>query len=413
MFEKSSQHLEHLDERSAQEEHPWQPPAQAKEQSIQRVRTHLMAHFETQHQVGTRPTDRKSEPSSLFTPALWKWLFIGSTAVACFLLVVLNTQQQSVPNHLPVLDTQGHAQLKWMKSAKRTTLNVKTPPNQTARVANNNHWSMQLQGGTQLEINQQSRTKTDVRLRKGFVQTHVVPGIQQKFVIHCPEQVKVVVKGTRFSVRLGETWIRVEVAQGTVQVLRKNQPSMTLSQGKAIRLQLDSLHQQTYSVPVTRRPNSESLFHHLANKHPKQLLRVADDLLTQKEWAKHKRRETLESIAHLLDGRKKYSQASSVWLLIYNMKTTGIEGQTSLFHAAQSCRKTRQHPSHCKTINHRWLQQFPKGLSHLHEEILYWHINSLRKTNKGSQALQQAMISYQQRYPNGTYASQIKKWINP
>ncbi len=413
MFEKPRQHLQHPNPNTRQAEHPWEPPVQAKEQALLRVRSHVMKHFETQHQAPSHLTTVEPEFDASFTPVVWKWLAVASTATACLLLLLLTTQQQSVPSTWPVMETRGYAQLEWDKSAQQPILNVTTPPNHNASVAARDRWSMRLQGGTHLAIKRTAEKELNVHLHKGLIQTHVVPGIQQQFVVHCRQQVKVVVKGTRFSVRVGTEWIRVEVSKGKVQVQIRNQPTISLEQGKALRLQLGTLQRQTYSVPVSEQPSSEELFRQLAHDNPKQLLQLAGDVVNQKEWAKHKRRETLEAMAHLLDGQKKYAAASSVWLLLFKMKASGIEGQTSLFHAAQSCRHAQPKSPRCKGLYHRWLRTFPQGLPHFHEECLYWFIRLLRQTNQASPTLQRALQSYQQRYPKGIYLPQIKLWLAP
>ena len=119
---------------------------------------------------------------------------------------------------------------------KRSTLlyENKTRQIQSLKVAG--AWEVQTSPQTSVAVHRKDSKQTYVELQRGYIKVSVDPKKKQRFEVQC-RAVKVLVKGTVFSIDSGTSWMRVEVWKGVVAVEHKGQEYM-ITKGQGIRLGL-------------------------------------------------------------------------------------------------------------------------------------------------------------------------------
>lgn len=270
------------------------------------------------------------------------------------------------PSTIPGLSAEG-----MLKFARQQKL-VKTTMQRSAKIHDPQGWTLRSQTKTQLQIARPAPRETEIKLKKGAIAVHVIPGSMKRFVVKCKNKLRVVVKGTKFLVRQSKSGVRVEVTRGHVMVKRDKRVLLHLYKGQGVRFTNDSNDLfQTYRIP----PPTENWFTKVetfAKHHPEKLFSYALEVRTAKSLDRKLRLQIMEASAHALQGAKRWVQASHLWLRIYRMNTKGFGAQTALYQAAQSCRMSSQKRIECAALYQAFLKHFPNGLLPLRKASQHW-----------------------------------------
>ncbi|TNE52538.1 MAG: hypothetical protein EP343_00150 [Deltaproteobacteria bacterium] len=382
---------------------PWEETSGIELSLLQRVESQVL-DFHDQSQEAQTAASGPQPPPSLTHGWLWPTMAAG---FAVCLLFVWTLRTPEAP--LPALQAEGTLKLVTAQNSHAKTQEVRTELQTNATLKDPQGWELRSHTTTQLRIRRGAPKESVVALQEGAASFHVVPGAMKTFVVQCPEQLQVVVKGTKFLVWHVGRGTRVEVTRGHVLLRQRNKERLHLYKGQGAFVPSDrSKPWQTYNV--TDKSNDwMGKVEALATQKPALLQAYVQDLQDHKLLKPNERSQALEAAAHALQGQKKYAAAAKLWFRLSRLQSHAIAKQTALFQAAQSCRQSGHNLRRCVRWYKRVEHRFPRGLPSLREASLYWQGALLHKmgpthTKEAIDSLQRYLRSY----PSGSYAKQAR-----
>ncbi len=383
---------------------PWEETSDMELSLLQRVESQILDFHDRSQEAQTNASASKPQP-------LPSHGWLGPTLTVGFavcLLLVWTLRAPEVP--LPSLQAEGTLKLVPTPHPQSKAQEIRTQLQTDATLKDPQGWELRSHTATQLRIRRDAPKESVVALQKGAASFHVVPGTMNKFMVQCPDQLQVVVKGTKFLVWHVRNGTRVEVTRGHVLLRQHHKERLHLYKGQGVFVPKDrSKPWQTYNV--TEKANDwMGKVETLAAQKPALLQAYIRDLQEHKLLKPSERSQVLESAAHALQGQKKYADAAKLWFRLSQLQTHTIAKQTALFQAAQSCRQSGQDLRRCVRWYKHVEQRFPQGLPSLREASLYWqgvlpHKLGPTHTKKAIDGLQRYLRSY----PSGNYARQAKQ----
>jgi len=327
---------------------------------------------------------------------------------------LLGWSQWKAPLVLPNLHMEGTLKMHPAKEGKPQGQRLQLTLQKNAKLRDPQRWSLRSHADTLLRVERSSLKKSRVILRKGAIAVHVIPGSMKQFVVDCPEQLQVVVKGTKFLVWQNKAGTRIEVTKGHVVVRKGKRELIHLYKGQGVQIRgLKDEVLQTYRIPEKAKSDDWlSKLDLLAQKQKAHLFAYAKDLAQGRFLSRKERLQVLESAAHALQGEKHWKQASRLWLQMYKLQPKGFEAQTALYQAASNCRLSKSKRQRCATLFSRYLKGFPKGLPSLRESSLFWLGALQLQLQKPQKELAQKYLQrYLKHFSSGLHAVQARKLL--
>lgn len=368
---------------------------------LDRVESQVLDYHDRQQQSQQKPSVATQKPA--YQP-VWRWpALVGSLAMMALLVWTLRSPERP----LPTLQAEGTLKLVSLPQQSTTSQEVRTQLENKATLKDPQGWELQAHAQTQLQIVRQAPKRSVIAMKRGAASFYVKPGSMKQFVVKCPNQLQVVVKGTKFLVWQTPEGTRVEVTRGHVLLRRGGKALLHLYKGQGAYFKNSSFQTwQTYTVPP-KKQNWLGKLEGLAQSKPQLLFSYVRDLQKQKLLAPAMRVQLLEMAAHALQGSKRFGEAAQLWWSLFRHQTNPLAQQTALFQAAQSCRLSRQKRSRCIRWYSAFLKRYPQGLDSLRETSLFWKAQLMLKSSPEQAVLH--LQTYLKRYPQGSYAGQAKR----
>jgi hypothetical protein len=301
------------------------PSQDEEQQAILRVREKVMNMHKQKHSA------KASVP--------WGWVGGLGTAVAgaAAVFFVMQTPPPA-PIFSPTAQVQKHSPKEFSVQAT------------TSSTIKSKHWQANTQGNTKVAIRQDSTKRVRLALQHGFLQNNVTPNTMRSYVVQARE-IKVIVKGTRFTVEQRPKWIRVEVSKGVVQVVR-HQTRFTITAGRGMRFGQDATI-QSYSFSLPRPPcktNDIACFK-LRKKEfkmgsPELYAQYLLDLATSDRLPRSTRGEWLESFANTAYFQKKYTKSYTAAKAAAALAQNKSDRANRLIRQIRACKRLQwnKHP---------------------------------------------------------------------
>lgn len=349
---------------------PWEEVSEAEDALLQRVEAQVL----TAHDQAAHGAHESGQDTAWQGTHGWQWWGWSSAALAgaMIIFVVWGLGGEDV-RHLPALQAEGTLKLQTLRQRDHKAQYIETTLQQGARLRDPQGWSLRSQAKSQLLVIRRAGRRSLIRLKRGAIRVHVRPGSMRRFVVACHDQLQVVVQGTRFLVWQSASGVRVEVTRGHVMLRRGERVLLHLYKGQGAYIKKREESLQTYQVSsASKHQDWLKKIEWLAKHQPAHLFAYAEELASGSVLTPKVRLQVLETAAHALQGSRRWSEARRLWERVYKLRPKGLEAQTSLFQAAESCRRSRATKRSCARLYRRWLTRFPQGLLSLRVPALYW-----------------------------------------
>jgi hypothetical protein len=325
-----------------------------------RVETDLVHAFRETFQE--RQEAVPSQGASMLLAALQRWTLVGASAAAAGALLFYVTK----PTPLPALSVKGVALSATQQKAPDVSFQMEAA--HAGHVAESKRWDMQMGRTAQLALRRVGHDKRIVRLKRGFVQVHVVPGQVRQFSVESAGY-KVLVKGTIFSVEREKGWLRVEVSRGKVALRGPSQKDIFIKKGEGVRVNLQTKKLERYARPAGKAPQStlaeqlKARVGWLATRPPKENLLFALDLAKSQRYPKALRKGQIEEIERRLYRTKAHASALKLKLVLTDMQKTKSESAIYFVNAVTDCYKNNLPFKRCEGLHRTFSKRFPKHRS--------------------------------------------------
>ncbi len=320
----------------------------------------------------------ESETAKGWRERLFSWQALAVTATAALLIfsaTIFYEQMSSSPSLIPMNRSKGFIAEGLIPHRKtQETWKLRLAKAQEGALEVKGHWKLKATRGTSITLRRQQGHHLDVELLKGHVELAVVPHSMKHLQVSCGD-LKVIVKGTIFSVNRGKKWARVEVWRGKVLILQKGQRYfLTAHRGMRFDLQCpQKIHR--YPLPNHRFASLERRLQWFA-QHPEQLKKeqqFVEDLLALKTERNEQNLDGIIAFIEDIIAKKlhRWQQAQSLLLKISEMPISSSRRSYALFKSAQFCLKAQKQKLRCFQLLKRYTTLYPKGsFAPLAREIL-------------------------------------------
>lgn len=272
------------------------------------------------------------------------------------------------------------------------------------------HWEVEATAKSALSLSTPSRTHQQLLLRHGRVNVHVVPGQMKLFSVRAAG-VRVIVKGTRFSVEKTKAWVRVEVTRGRVMAHHPSLDGQAVSAGQGCRFSLPKGARHCYSIPKQKQaifarvkwfsqhqPSETMLYLRDMLSHPQLSLAQRKRLLAGSiQWFAKKGLSKLMREAYVLSFEKSSLDQAHAWL-----------------KAGQTCFKEQGQSRECLPLLQRCLGAKELGKSQWCEYgwglLVKWGLQTSQSPSQQAEVAKQG-LAYLSRHPAGSWKKDIKRII--
>lgn len=335
----------------------------AKEEAeiIDRVEEPLIDAFRAQFQQ-----ERASETSAFASwkellTSPWGWSGASVMAAACALFLMWGGEPQLAPLQMnDVIQTTKHA---------ASGLQLKVKRGQRGRIVERKRWDMNIGSTTQLALVRKGRHLRTVKLKRGFVKVHVVPGQVKAFSVRS-EGYEVLVKGTIFTVEKEKKWLRVEVQRGKVLLRGPNKTDIPITKGTGVRVALPDGPITPYQVtPIkpedakdTASQEDKKTLKRAIKEHPKQIFQEAIDLASSRRLSKKARRDRLDELEKVYYSMGQYKRAMELKLAIARLhRHQSVDAESMVLSAIHTCITKVRERKRCNQLLKQYHSTFTAG----------------------------------------------------
>ncbi|MCB9640580.1 MAG: FecR domain-containing protein [Myxococcales bacterium] len=345
-------------------------------------------------------------PQKRSFPLGWMWATCGALG----LLALLTWRNASTKQaFFPSLRIKGSLELQDLTSPQEAQhLRVLFAPK--GELADPQGWSLKAQSQATLHL-RRARKKATLRLDHGAVTFWVTPGSMKQFEVSCKNKLRVVVKGTIFSVWQQHASLRVEVYRGHVVLKQGNHGLLHLYKEQGVRIDKAAPSRwKTYRV-APKPQGWLSKIEWMALHQPAHLFDYAQDIERDSSIPLEQRLQSLELASHALTGAKRWKEAFLLWFRLANAQKQGYNAQTAWFQAAQSCRLSQTQRATCIRLYRLFLKRFPRAIDPLRDTSMAWLGRLLYEDPKQKQQARALFRRYLILFPKGSQAALIRRYL--
>tara|TARA_B100000609_G_scaffold199581_2_gene204426 strand:- start:2745 stop:4037 length:1293 start_codon:yes stop_codon:yes gene_type:complete len=230
----------------------------------------------------------------------------------------------------------------------------------TGTIARKGLWSLRASGNTHFTMfpSPSKRKEQTFELKRGFVKLAVKPNSMKRFEVR-HKDLRVVVRGTKFTVEKEVDWMRVEVQRGKVSVFVKGK-EMFLSKRQGARFSLSDHRYERYSLPPEEEQSPEKRLRWLQLREPSVFYRFVMDLSQSQRYPLKKRAQWLDFFVAKVEGHTRWKLVALRALA--DMKLGG-RSELALLNAARLCYRTFQnkHKASCASYFQQYVERYPSG----------------------------------------------------
>jgi hypothetical protein len=277
----------------------------------------------------------------------------------------------------------------------------------TGTIAIKGKWSVKTQGHTSFALAKKVPGQQDLYLKQGQVNVHVVPNTMKRFAVHA-NGFTVLVKGTRFTVQRGNTWVRTEVWRGRVVLRKHNNLQRPITKGQGCRAEGKVI--TCYTLPPASHKLPKQRVAWLAKHQPNELVQYTKDLLTSELSSTQSTSILRQSIEHLRTAAH-HKQALTLYLLLANQNVP--DSNQALLDAALLCKNNKHTDSNtCQTILKQCLRECSNPLWREQSVALLLRTRSpLAKTKGEHREMMTQLKLYLSTYPKGNWRKVVGRLL--
>ncbi len=391
---------------------PWEQTTPQEQTVLREVESELMAVFPKLMVSGAARHHQESPQAPRIRPLPWAMGAMASCFAALLIWWVVPMREALVPLRLagqwnqeptatkPSQEPPRFRALTAPKEAQADASHEQILRTQDAEgsVQQGRRWRLKAKRQTQLRVLRQNNRITEVEMAYGHIDIHVTPKSMEHFSVHCRGDLRVLVRGTVFSVEQRRDWVRVEVRQGKVLVQKGARDFGFLEAGQGQRVDLSSGESQRYPLPpvgVTPIQKIDWFAQHapqvlfsfvLDRAEESGISGVARDGLFRRAQA------SLRRLARQPGGKAFWHQAYALLLAEYRMNPPDGAAELSLLSAMQLCRTLFSKGTPCVRWYRHYLKRYAaRGMQK--EQVLYWLTESLVERGASERKEARALIA--------------------
>lgn len=367
---------------------PWEQTTPEEQVILREVERELMAAFPKV--VGTLPRRRASS---------WAMGTMGAMA-SCFVALLVwwsaSTQEALVPLRFAGQwnqDASPSQPSKQPSSTQKRAAQESTAAQAVSEqhlhtqdaegsVRQGHRWRLQAKQQTRLHLLRQNNRSTEVKMAQGHIHIHVTPKSMEHFAVHCQSDLRVLVRGTVFSVEQRRDWVRVEVVRGKVLIEQGPRSFGLLSAGQGQRIDLSSGQIQRYPLPAVEASSAQKI-DWFAQYAPQALFSFVLDRAEEpgisastKDALFRRAQASLRRLAKQPNGKMYRHQVYALLLAEYRMNPPDGAAELSLLSAMQVCRTIFLDGTPCVRWYRHYLKRYAqRGMEK--QQVLYWLTEAL------------------------------------
>ncbi|MCB9640110.1 MAG: FecR domain-containing protein [Myxococcales bacterium] len=377
------------------------------EQILQEVRQTVWLHYtqgprlEKQPSIPTRSWEAKkpnqrlwlAAPTLAFVAALLIWWIPSSSTVET--LLVEDGNKRHIQTHLKRINKR-EVHIKTSKSPKQISVAKR--------------WKIQVAPRSQVVIEQKNNQHHLVQLDRGDIDVDVIPHRIKLLEVALP-QYHIHVKGTRFTVKRGASWWRIEMHHGRVQLAMQNTPSTQapqgpfLGKGQGARVDQRTGKIERFLVPEkAHRSPKKRVAWWLARNTPETALQWLGDYIEQHPKEKTFYARSLQEVAEHFRGRKDLPKMLALLVQIHQLQVPG-ESEFALPEALATCRQTSPNNA-CLQVFQLFLQQ--KNPGPFAEHALFWlAVGMIKQSQASKEESTRLLLRYLGHFPKGEHIPRV------